>query len=530
MRGAPFVGPAGSLLEQFYKSAGLTREDISFLNLVPMELHGSALQEAARSAEMQKELHRSLQRCKGARVIVLCGDVPLRVLLNMQGHEGITAWRGTIFAPALYNQKLQKLCPVQSGLLAVLPVYHPAYTLRMPRTAAAQFRDWSVVAQILKTGRAPEPPQRRHITYPSRAEVEWFMDFVRSFPVSTPLAFDIETIPSLGRIVCIGFAVRTTESLVLDWSVKWQREAARALLQLPNPKLGQNGHYDLFYLYTDEHPTPVRNYWWDTMYLHHQLHTTEPHSLAYLASMYTYTPYYKHEGRASGRGIGDLNVKLAEYCGLDCCVQVEVFNALHAELVAAGPQALRFHKEHYQEMYAPLLDVSLAGLRVDSAFLGNTGAQMEKSLAALRAEIEKDAPVFGKNSISNEKLRTWLYTTHGMPKEWGKESEKTGDKNLSVSEATLRRHMLRDTKKAQRLAPVLERILKFRELHTLSRFFVKKDLIDPDGYVRAQYSLNTEAGRCSSKANPRLRGRNLQNIPPEVRPGFVPDVEIRRGV
>ena len=113
------------------------------------------------------------------------------------------------------------------------------------------------------------------------------------------LAVDIETRDN--QITCIGFAPSAQIALVVPFEdmrkpggsywgsldaelAAW--EWVRHVLDLPIPKVFQNGLYDLHRLWRG-YGIPVRNAEHDTMLLHHALQPESPKGLAYLGSIYT---------------------------------------------------------------------------------------------------------------------------------------------------------------------------------------------------------------------------------------------------
>ena len=65
------------------------------------------------------------------------------------------------------------------------------------------------------------------------------------------------------------------------------------ILNLPNPKVFQNGLYDIQYLWKVA-GIPVKNFSCDTMILHHSMQPEMQKSLEFLGSVYTNFPSWKH--------------------------------------------------------------------------------------------------------------------------------------------------------------------------------------------------------------------------------------------
>jgi hypothetical protein len=114
------------------------------------------------------------------------------------------------------------------------------------------------------------------------------------------LSFDIETHPSSGTVRSIAFSVTTTESVCVllsatEWGAGnyWPDErdeiavvlAVRNLLEGSQPKLAQNGSYDVTFLWLAL-GIRTRNYAEDTRLKHHAFSPEEPKDLATLGARY----------------------------------------------------------------------------------------------------------------------------------------------------------------------------------------------------------------------------------------------------
>jgi DNA polymerase I-like protein with 3'-5' exonuclease and polymerase domains len=113
------------------------------------------------------------------------------------------------------------------------------------------------------------------------------------------IAFDIET--AYEQITCVGFASSSRAALVIPfvdtrkpagnyWPTAQQELEAwkfvAKVLRSPKPKVGQNGLYDIQYLW-QKYGIPVNGYVDDTMLLHHSLLPESDKGLAFLGSVYT---------------------------------------------------------------------------------------------------------------------------------------------------------------------------------------------------------------------------------------------------
>ncbi|MCD8024311.1 MAG: uracil-DNA glycosylase [Candidatus Gastranaerophilales bacterium] len=114
MKGIPFVGKAGQLLDKIFDCVGLSRKkDVYIMNTIkcrPPE-NRNPLPEEKRAC--REYLDAQLEILK-PKIILICGNVALESLLDLP--YGITRARGNWFE-GKYNSKM-------------MPIYHPSYLLR----------------------------------------------------------------------------------------------------------------------------------------------------------------------------------------------------------------------------------------------------------------------------------------------------------------------------------------------------------------------------------------------------------------
>lgn len=302
----PFVGAAGYELTRMLEEAGIRRADCFLTNVFNLRPEKNDVEtlcvpkahpDACKTLPPIKngkyiqskylgEISRLFNELASTRpnVIIALGNTSTWALLH---NTGISKIRGTVTSSHLNNFK-------------VLPTYHPAAVLR----------DWSLrpitVLDLAKAARESTFPEIRRpecIVYiePSLADLEWF--YAEHLVSATSIAFDIET--SGNQITCIGFAPSKEISLCVPfvdnrnldegsrgsyWKTPQDEALAwnfvRRVLDLPQPKFGQNTLYDIHFLWRG-YGIPVRNYADDTMLLHHALQPESPKGLGFLGSVYT---------------------------------------------------------------------------------------------------------------------------------------------------------------------------------------------------------------------------------------------------
>jgi DNA polymerase len=115
LKGRPFVGRAGELLDKMLVAIGLDRSRVYIANVVKCRPPDNRTPTPAEAQRCLPYLRRQIELLR-PRVIVTLGATPLRELLGV--HAGITRVRGQW-------QRLEML-----GGIPVMPTFHPAYVLR----------------------------------------------------------------------------------------------------------------------------------------------------------------------------------------------------------------------------------------------------------------------------------------------------------------------------------------------------------------------------------------------------------------
>lgn len=202
----------------------------------------------------------------------------------------------------------------------------------------------------------------------------------------------------------------------------------------------------------------------------------------------------------------------AVYCGLDCCLTLEVYEAI-SRLSNQEPAIYNFERA----MQAPALDIMMRGFRIDDY-------ERQKGMRDLRAHIAKldnwlqemSHAVWGRpvNPRSGDQLKALFYGAMHLPEIW---TSKKGERKMPMDRETLEK--LENYLYAR---PIISTILAIRE--TSKKLEVLETEVDPDGRMRTGYNIaGTESGRWSSSASSTGTGRNVQNIDPSLRLMFIAD-------
>ncbi len=128
LRGLPFVGESGRLMDRMLAAIGLDRETVYISNILPWRPPGNRKPTTQEITICLPFIERHIELSK-AEILVFAGGTAASALLRRS--EGITRLRGRWYK-------------YQAGAreLAALPAFHPAYLLRQPglkREAWADF-------------------------------------------------------------------------------------------------------------------------------------------------------------------------------------------------------------------------------------------------------------------------------------------------------------------------------------------------------------------------------------------------------
>ncbi len=300
--GRPFVGSSGQELTRMLRDAGIDRDECFLTNVlafrppnnsmdalctnkagVPHDYSRSHLSQGKYlKPEYLSELERLYIELEQVRPN-LCVALGNTAAWATTGSARISAIRGTV---AQGQDRLASL--------KVLPTYHPA----------AVMRQWSlrpiVLADFMKAKREAayadiRRPHRRVTVSPTLEDLTSFNEAVQRAGL---VAVDIET--SAGQITHVGFATSPECALCVpfldrerpNWSY-WPTPTdelgawnfVKAMLELPTPKVFQNGLYDLGFFV--RYGIAVRNASEDTMLRHHVMYPELQKGLGFLGSIYT---------------------------------------------------------------------------------------------------------------------------------------------------------------------------------------------------------------------------------------------------
>jgi uracil-DNA glycosylase len=314
-QGKPLVGPSGELLERLLAISGFKRSqfhitnvfterppgnDIKQWTVTKTDLRKLGFSEVGRLPQLQKRylhperepelsrLRTELQTIRPDLTIALGGTA----LWALTGDGRITQSRGVLW-------------DTDHGGRAIA-TYHPAAILRQWDLRPLAWADLRKARRWLD-GTLEAPLDRRIYINPTDEELEYVYEQFATNPTDL-LGVDIETAPGCGQITTVAFATPTLGVTIPVWDRYTlpalchsydtpSGEAARwgwirRFGQLANPKVLQNGLYDMQYL-LDTLDLRLRNVVDDTAILQHTLQPELPKALGTLASLYLNEPLWK---------------------------------------------------------------------------------------------------------------------------------------------------------------------------------------------------------------------------------------------
>jgi DNA polymerase len=131
LKGEPFVGAAGQLLNELLAHAGLERHEVYIANVVKCRPPGNRDPEAVEIETCTPFLREQI-RLIAPEVIVTLGNFATRFILHTE--QGITRLHGV---------------PRQAGRFTVLPIYHPAAAIYDRTKRDALFADFETLRDLL---------------------------------------------------------------------------------------------------------------------------------------------------------------------------------------------------------------------------------------------------------------------------------------------------------------------------------------------------------------------------------------------
>ena len=210
------------------------------------------------------------------------------------------------------------------------------------------------------------------------------------------------------------------------------------------------------------------------------------------------------------------------YCGLDCCLTVEIFEELEKQYPGSTTSGIYSFERAIQ---GPYLDIMTRGFATDEISRREAAEGLHKQMDhALEVLNEFAFAIWDKplNPNSPKQLQEFFYGAMHLPEIW---ISQKGVRKLSTNREVLEK--LFDQYPHSR--PFVNAILEFRDCN--KQLNIMEMEIDSDKRFRTSYNIaGTETGRPSSSENAFGTGGNAQNIAPALRYVFVADPGYKLGV
>jgi uracil-DNA glycosylase family 4 len=474
LRGRPFVGAAGQMLQACVAEAGLEWAQVRRTNVVRCRPTDARGENRAPTREEIKEyvpwLWDEIDAMPNLRVIVALGN---EAMIALTGRSGISAKRGeevTIQRPS-------------GRTLTVLPTFHPSYVLRRRSARPLLVTDLSRARRIARDEPFADPAER--------------VVFVRSAALPDSLhgmlTIDVETdADDRPRLFAVGASHQRVYVLPVD-----ERTRELPLWRRPATWIGHNLRADQRWL----RMVGVDLGWGleDTMLMAHLLDENRPVGLKKLALQHLDPSLYWQYiepllRRPDTRGAIDFR-ELGTYCANDVAATWLLYDELFRQL-RREPRLDLIYRRISLPLSAALLEAECRGIMLDI----NRADELRGRLAAERAEVERELAARAGRSInwaSPEQVARLLYEDLRLPVPHRTKAAERG----STDEKALRRLVGQH--------PLVGALIRWRRVNK-QELIVRTMLtrVRADGRIYPTFNqCGTVTGRLSQ------HDPNLQNIP-----------------
>ena len=283
---------------------------------------------------------------------------------------------------------------------------------------------------------------------------------------------------------------------------------------LQNKKIGkvaQNAAFEWIYFWRyGIYPWPLAI---DTMLLHHCLYPdfggTEDvfgrkrdldnpgHGLAFINSQYTWTPYYKDDGRRWVPALGDE--AFWRYNCNDVMCTMDIAMKMKQEAIEDGLWDV--YLEHYNGAFPHAIRMEWDGVAIDIAKRDDARRHAVERVKEIKSNIHS---VLGYelNVASPKQMAEFLYKTKKFQVR----------KNKKTGKPTVDKYALQAIS-AKTNDPLIDSIIELRRLQDEISDIYDQELGE-DGHMHTHYKLGgTDGARWSSGESILGNGTNLQNLP-----------------
>lgn len=519
--GKGFVGGSGNVLWRMASAARIPAEKVNRTNVAkrrpPSDDFGVFYHDPKERTKQTDELRywqqllvAELQRYT-PKVFVAVGDEALRAVCP--SIRGISKYRGSILTSE-----------VVPGL-TVIPIMHPAWIMRMNwEWYYIGIKDLKRAYEIAYEGKILKEPEPKFVIEPtidqalewlydvySNPRAEWFLDIETRGDTITCFGVSIPQVRPEAAI-CIPIQTTTGAYWTEDQECKIWRALGDAFGRNPNYS-NQNVAYDIDYM-LDPYRIEPSGYSIDTMIAHKFCYPEFEKGLDLQASLYTYIPYYKDEGKTWKKKVPDKQVWF--YCCKDVWSTPKSAAAIRKNLADEGLTEAYYKRAHRLipigiEMQRNRLKINPEWKTKLSNILEEERIKVHKNLSQLTGISEENL-----NVKSSPQIAKVLYEDLRLPVQ-----RKRGSDTVSTEENKLK-ELRAGISPGSHAYDVINGILEERHLRTRQSNYINVPL-DPDGHWPFTVFINNDkTGRWESKSSPKWRGSKVTHIPKVMRLMFQP--------
>lgn len=344
----PFVGRTGKLVRQMLKAGGIDPSEVYFTNVEKYRPPDNKLKRLREIGKypfcdidiLWEEINTVRPNC-----ILALGGHALEALTGKCGpNNGISVWRGSILRNFRYDDNKVK----------VVSSYHPAYILRQESDGGSPV-DSSAIAYIQADFiRAIEESKTSDLILPVR-DLEVCLSYDQAYKFlkkeykgHKKPSVDIESTKGACIPTCVGIAFNPYHGMsfpllnVGDLKIppielaKIAKLLAEFFLIPDLDMMGQNIKYDWKKLYQTYRFKMPHKIYFDMGMCAHVLYPEFPKSQAFLTSVWTREPFYKHELKMFDPQHDSFIETIMPYNVKDCCVLYEIYEKMLVELEEQG--------------------------------------------------------------------------------------------------------------------------------------------------------------------------------------------------
>lgn len=543
----PFVGASGKELDRMLSEGGVQRPLCFATNVIAarppnnemwrfFEPAKAATQPPLRGLHPDANIRASLTRLYEQlavvhpKVVLAVGNYALWALTHCTGYSttadsqgrrvpnGIDSWRG--------SQWFCDAAPPPLQDIRLVPILHPAGILRNWTTRACSVHDIRTrIPLALRNAWRPNPAPT--ILAPptfteATSRLKWWLHEAEG-GTKRRLVCDVETVPSLGLLSCIGFADSKRFAMTLPlivpkdggkrfesyWTPEQEFELlalVRRVLMHPNILVeGQNFLYDTQWFYRDLGCIPNLDF--DTMLAQHVMFPGMPKDLGYLSSLYCeHHWYWKDDGKE-----WDLREDPSlqwQYNAQDCWRQFEIGTIQRELLPKMQLDALWQERLDCNRL---ALNMMIDGMRIDKKRRARLALELAVAAGDLASWFERVIP---QRFVAPEAKTPWYRSPQQQKVLFNELLGMALPTHRKTGRHTLGKEGLDYLKpRYPEFTRIFDALKDFRSLRVFRETFIEAPL-DYDDHMRCMYNVaGPETFRFSSSENAFGRGTNLQNIP-----------------